>query len=295
MTHKGPWLGDWAITVYGVVVVSLLVARAPAVPMWWAFALGHVAVVAAIWTLVRFDRPGIVGHLRAWDALAAVPILFFMAMMIVHRVNPTDYDDALLGIDRAIGGIAVLKSAAALERPWLTDLFKLAWIGYYPLALFAGIPLYRKGREAFVPLKEALVLGWMASYLAYFAWPAKGPGWYPEATGVPQPKFEAGVVSGAAKAAIVALEAPEPRHTFPSGHTIIAVLVAWFLLRHRPRPWTWIGVPLAAAVVVSTIYLRYHYLVDVLVGLAVAAGCIAAAEWRRSRIGAAAPVESSLP
>jgi membrane-associated phospholipid phosphatase len=177
-------------------------------------------------------------------------------------------------VDGAIGGLALLRSMASIETPWLTSFFKLTWIGYYPLAILVGVPLHRKGREHLMPAKNALILGWVASFLCYFALPAKGPGWHPEATGVPQPKFEASVVSSAAKAMIAAAESPEPRHTFPSGHTIIAVITMWYLIRHRAGAWMWCGVPLSMAIVLSTVYLRYHYVVDVIVGVAVAVACI---------------------
>ena len=269
-----PWLSDWAITAY-CVVVSILIA-ATAVPQWWLFVLGHGAIVAAAWALVKFDRPGIIGFLRCFDALVYVPVVFLMAMLVVHRVNPHDCDGLLGRIDASIGGIALLRAMKRIETSWLTDLAKLAWMSYYPLPLVAAIPLFIRGRAAFVPLKNALVLGWVVSYLCYFAMPAVGPGNRAEELGVPQPAFAASVISSTAKSLIFAAEAPEPRHTFPSGHTIIAVIVGWHLLRHRRgRPWLLIGVQLALGVVLSTIYLRYHYVVDVLVGIVIAAGCIA--------------------
>ncbi len=269
------WISDWAITAYCLAVSALLVVRASAVPAWWLLVLGHLAIVAIVWTLVRFDRPGIVGFLRCWDALVYVPVVFILAMLVVHRVNPNDCDELLGRVDASIGGLALLRAMVAIETPWLTNVAKLSWMSYYPLWLLAAIPLYRRGRGAFVPLKNALVLGWLVSYLCYFAMPAVGPGNRQQELRLPQPPFEASAVSKVAKALIVAAEAPEPRHTFPSGHTIIVVIAAAYLVLHRAKPWVWIGVPLAAGVVLSTIYLRYHYVIDVLVGIAIAAGCVA--------------------
>ncbi|HWC64673.1 MAG TPA: phosphatase PAP2 family protein, partial [Thermoanaerobaculia bacterium] len=56
---------------------------------------------------------------------------------------------------------------------------------------------------------------------------------------------------------------------FPSGHTMITVfclLVAWRDTRKLFRAW----LPIATLLVVSTIYCRFHYVVDVLAGLSLA-------------------------
>ncbi len=290
------WLCDWAVLAYCAVVALLSAASG-----LWGYALAHIAVAHVPLVLARFDRPGLVGHLRAWDALALVPVLFIMAMQIVHRVHPTDYDDVLMRVDGALGGIAVLKAMAGIERPWLTDAMKLAWMAYYPMPLLLGIPLYRLGREAFVPAKNALVAGWLASYLCYFAMPALGPGWHEAKTGVPQPKWEQTAVSSQAKGLIRAIEAKDPRHTFPSGHGMIAAMTAWYLLRHRRWAWAAAGVPIAIGVIASTIYLRYHYVIDVVAGLALAGLCVGAArvwanyESRITNHGPSTRVQSPSP
>ncbi|MBI2931154.1 MAG: phosphatase PAP2 family protein [Planctomycetes bacterium] len=264
------YLSDWAIVGYCVVVSLLCVARMQTL----VYVPAHLAVAGIVLTWSRFDRSGVVGFCRSWDAVALVPALFFMAMQIVHRVHPVDYDDVLMRIDRAIGGVALLRAMVIIERPWLTDLMKLAWIGYYFLPLLVLVPLYRLGPREFDRAKGALVLGFTASYLCYFALPAVGPGYHQEVLGVPQPKWEATAVSAQAKGLIHALEAKDPRHTFPSGHVMVAAMVAYYLLRHRLRAWAVAGVPIAAAIIASTIYLRYHYLVDVLAGLALAGACV---------------------
>ena len=60
------------------------------------------------------------------------------------------------------------------------------------------------------------------------------------------------------------------RTSFPSGHTIIALLVLWQAARHRVRGWPFL-VPIVAGLICGTVYLRYHYGVDVLAGIIIAA------------------------
>lgn len=266
------WLSDWAVVGYCAIMAALCVVRAPAIPYGWAFALAHLAVAGVVLLLVRFDRPGPIGFVRCFDALLVVPVLFIMNQQVAHRMNPHDVDGALAAIDRAIGGLALLRSMSAIETRWLTDVFKVAWVGYYFVPLVAGIPVYRLGRAHFERLKNAFVLGWLLTYLCYVALPARGPGYFQEELGIPQPQWQG--TASAAKGIINAIEAPEPRHTFPSGHVMVAALVAYFLGRHRLWAWAAVGLPVASAIVLSTLYLRYHYVIDVVLGLALAVGCV---------------------
>ncbi|MGH7371035.1 MAG: phosphatase PAP2 family protein, partial [Candidatus Methylomirabilales bacterium] len=59
---------------------------------------------------------------------------------------------------------------------------------------------------------------------------------------------------------------------FPSGHTAI-VLVVLFYARGFVRGLFWIFLPMVVALIFSTVYLRYHYVVDVLAGILLAALC----------------------
>jgi membrane-associated phospholipid phosphatase len=56
---------------------------------------------------------------------------------------------------------------------------------------------------------------------------------------------------------------------FPSGHTMIAAAVLIVAFR-RARRLFWFLLPVGIGLIVSTVYCRYHYLVDVLAGLALA-------------------------
>ncbi len=138
-------------------------------------------------------------------------------------------------------------------------------MSYYGVALLVAIPLYRRDRGAFLRAKDALVVGYTVTYALYIALPAKGPA----SVGIAEPAMS-GLAAGA-RWLVDALSVPDPRQSFPSGHAATAAIVAFILWRERLGVWARVGIPLCVAIVVSTLYLRYHYLVDVLAGFAVAA------------------------
>jgi membrane-associated phospholipid phosphatase len=64
------------------------------------------------------------------------------------------------------------------------------------------------------------------------------------------------------------------RDAFPSGHTSVALLSLYYAVRFTPRLVPVIA-PGVFLMILSTMYLRYHYLVDVLAGIALAGLCVA--------------------
>jgi membrane-associated phospholipid phosphatase len=68
------------------------------------------------------------------------------------------------------------------------------------------------------------------------------------------------------------------RDVFPSMHVAISFLVWLYALRNS-RPLFWVLSPLVLSLWVSTIYLRYHYLVDVVAGLLLAPASFLISNW----------------
>lgn len=60
---------------------------------------------------------------------------------------------------------------------------------------------------------------------------------------------------------------PSLNHVFPSMHTSIATVVIMMALREAARPVKWFFVSLNAAIIISTVYLGIHWVVDVLGGI----------------------------
>jgi membrane-associated phospholipid phosphatase len=74
------------------------------------------------------------------------------------------------------------------------------------------------------------------------------------------------------------------RDVFPSMHVAISFLV-WLYAWRNSRTLFWVLAPLVFSLWVSTIYLRYHYLVDVVAGLLLAPASFLLANWLFARFG----------
>jgi membrane-associated phospholipid phosphatase len=78
---------------------------------------------------------------------------------------------------------------------------------------------------------------------------------------------------------------------FPSLHTAAPTFFTLFSYRHRARlpfkySWPFVGF-VCSQIIVATMFLRWHYLIDICAGVALAAVCVVASErlsnWERDR------------
>jgi membrane-associated phospholipid phosphatase len=267
---------EWTVILYCLALILVCLIFQARIPRASYYAAGHALIL--ILTAVMVGAESRFGRIwRDFDLCLYVPALFFMVCALVHRVHPVDYDDRLLAIDRAIGGVSVLRWMASIETPLLTVLAKAAWISYYVVALIPAVALYlRPRKQDFEEAKIVFLLGWLLTYVFYFLVPAEGPGYHEKEVGVAQPAWDAGTAK--VREWIFALEG-EARDTFPSGHAVIAVLVVFVCLRTRAWVAGALGIPLSLAVIASTLYLRYHYFVDVLAGTVLAGFCAFFGTW----------------
>ena len=63
------------------------------------------------------------------------------------------------------------------------------------------------------------------------------------------------------------------RDAMPSGHTQIALIVLYLAYQYE-RFLFYVFVPIIIGLIISTVYLRYHYVIDLFAGALIAAGCM---------------------
>lgn len=152
-----------------------------------------------------------------------------------------------------------------LVRPWLTDLMAVAYASYYFIPFTLIVMLYRKNDEGFLHTIVTLLLGYYLSYVGYLIVPAIGPRYtLSHLYSIPL----RGAVAEGIIGFIDALEGNK-WNCFPSGHVQITLLSLWFAYIYTQSVF-WVYLPVVAALILSTIYLRYHYVADVVAGIAFA-------------------------
>jgi membrane-associated phospholipid phosphatase len=241
---------------------------------WGLMAAAHVAGMLLIVLLAR--GPGFQGAklLHFWYPVLYIAALYRELSVLIPLARHTELDAALARWDFALWRVHPTVWLERFETPWLTELLQIAYALFVPAVLVIPIVFQIERRKdelrrcAFV-----LSLGFLVSYAGYFAVPARGPRFF--LAELQKAPLEGVWLYGTVRHALDVLESAQ-YDCFPSGHAEVVIL-AWWLSR-RIAPWLFRAYALYTAILLlATVYLRYHYTVDLLAGLAVAAVIVAAA------------------
>lgn len=186
---------------------------------------------------------------------------------IVDLLNPRLRDASLLEADRLLFGETPSVLLQGVLGPWLTEALLLGYLCYFPLLLTPIALLWWKREDALLErYVQLLVLVFIVNLCLYIAVPAVGPR-FTVAGLYGQPLH--GVLLGDWIHGLF-LRAPFFRDCFPSGHTAGTLLALVFSYRHLRR-WFFLSLPLGALCICATVLCRYHYGVDLLFALPLAA------------------------
>lgn len=212
-------------------------------------------------------------HGQPWAALhefSSIPIVIavFSALgPVIACARPAHWDLRFARLDAALfGQLAGQWRALFWRPPWFVDVNYVLYLSYYFVPFVLAIVVYRRQSTAELrALVFTIVLTFYLSYVGYFLFPTLGPRVPAEA--------ESMAIGGGALSAWVrrflAWAEHNPTDAFPSGHTAVALLCLFRARRVSTRLWR-IYRPLVIGIIFSTVYLHYHYVVDVLAGAALA-------------------------
>ena len=200
--------------------------------------------------------------------VACVLFIFDSLGGIVHYVNPKDVDFFLISLDYHIFNAHPTVLLERITSPMLTDILQLAYTSYYFIPLIFAITLLRDNqRGEFDKTLFLILLCFYLSYIGYILMPAIGPRFTIDH--LQTVELRGFFVAEPIQRLLNQIEGIK-RDAFPSGHTAIPLVVLYLAYRFK-RGLFWLFLPIVSALIFSTVYCRYHYVVDVIggVGLAV--------------------------
>lgn len=183
---------------------------------------------------------------------------------VVHYVNPDDIDPFLIYVDYLIFNGHPTIILENIMHPVLTDILQIAYSTYYFMPISLGIVLLKnKQKEAFEKSLLLILLCFYLSYLGYILFPALGPRFTIDH--LQNYELQGFIVAEPIQNLLNRLEGIK-RDAFPSGHTAIALLVAYLAFKFSRRLF-WLLIPFVSLLIFSTVYCRYHYVVDIFAGI----------------------------
>jgi len=197
--------------------------------------------------------------------LVVVFVIFDSLTVLIPLVNPNDMDLCLAGLDYYIFGLYPTVYFERFMHPLLSDILQLCYSLYYFLPFALGVSLKLKAMDREFERSLSLVLlCFYLSYVGYVGVPALGPRYAMDY--IHSRDIVDGLISGQLRGLLNSIEGIK-RDAFPSGHTGVSLLVVILAWKYSRR----LFLPLAlitSGIIIATIYFRYHYVIDVIAGVA---------------------------
>jgi len=260
------WPVDKAIVGYLVATSILIACWFTTVPgAWWLLAL-HAAAVAALMAFRSNEA------FHCWYPLPYVAACYREMAILIPPIRGKDFDAIVWGLDARLWGGDPAAWMAGHQAPALTEFVQICYSLFIPAVLVVAWLLWAQGKKTeFRYYAFLIALGFIASYAGYLAGPVRGPRFFLPRLPPPRGLWLTELLRHT-------LDRLESAHydCFPSGHTELTMLACWGSRMVSSRLF-YIFLGYTPCIIFATVYLRYHYTLDVLAGAALAFVLIAVA------------------
>jgi hypothetical protein len=284
---------DWFFVGYfTAILLALAFGRGPDRGACLVRVCADFGVYLLVVALVRL-------HVLRWGGVASALLYrftimgallgsFFQLREILPAVSSRAVDARIYAFDLHVFGVEPSVWLDRFVRPATTEWFAFFYFLYFLILMVHVFPMILT-RDSVLLARFALgiLLIFMTGHLLYMAVPGWGPYWY--LRGTFDHTLEGRTFWPLVREAVDAGGAQ--KDIFPSLHTAVPTFLAIFSFRHRQRVpfrYTWpIVAFLATQIIIATLFLRWHYLVDVVAGLLLATSASIVtqrlADWERGR------------
>lgn len=265
MVRKKLYTAEWLTIAYVLLTIVYLLVFFPKVHHRMLFFGSRLAVITAIGFLA------LLSHKLEWPRLESVR-QFLPFLLLGYWYSETFYFSDILfqnkdlffyNLDERIFGCQPsLVFSKAFPQAWFSELM---YFGYFSLYLFLfGIPLwfwFRK-KQHFDRVVFVMMLSIFLYYSIFDMLPVAGPQFFlaPKDIVVPDGYLFSWLVR------FLQRMGEHPTGSFPSSHVGITTVIL-LLTFARDRKLFWLLLPVAIVLMLSTVYIKAHYLVDVVGGI----------------------------
>lgn len=272
---------DVVVIAFYIILTALHIIYHDRIDTWlmWTFVNLSIIVVSFVLAYMesKYDNEFWNG-IHYWYIVPVVLITFKEVYFMVQPIRIYDHDEMFILIDRIIFfGNDPTHLLWQISTPVLTEILQIVYGMFYLLPILLGLFLLRKRRYVAMDFSVfVIVYGFYLSYLGYFIWPGIGPRFTlhnfetinQDLPGLFLTNFLREIVNTGES---IPSGTPNPaevvqRDIFPSGHTMITLIVMYLSVRLKSRS-KYFFVPIGTLLIFSTVYLWYHYVIDLIGGL----------------------------
>ena len=275
------WPIDKIILAYFVFALVLTVGWWRELPYAGALLAAHLAGILLL--VYEVKRPNATSFVfRCWYPLIYVASCYkSMALFIPAVRHHSSADQGLANLDFRIWQAHPTVWLERLQTPAATELLQVVYTLFVPMVLLPAVVLWsRRHYKEFQYFAFLIAMGYLVSYVGYLIVPARGPRFL--LAPLQHISLQGLWLFNGLQGTLDRLESAH-YDCFPSGHTELTIL-AWWSTRQFGNHWFWPSFAYTLSIIFATVYLRYHYTVDVLAGMLVAAILLGVTPWIYRRL-----------
>lgn len=240
--------------------------------------------------ILRRLRPKGLRFLLRTGSVQLMYLQLFLAGRNLQLLFFTWNDDRVLAWEKAVFGLQPLLWIRKFYAPPLTEWMFFVYVVYiviYPI--LGAVIFFRHGEEANEDYLFQLGLVNLVCGLGFILFPVAGPlRWEKVRTLLTEP-LRGGFFASVAE--YIRAHVHAPGGTIPSPHCAVAT-VMWFMSKKYTRWGFWLLAPVILSLYISTVYGRFHYISDSVIGIAAAVAVLLVAPaiertWHRRMDGRA--------
>ena len=263
---------DYATLAYALVATVALAlhwpVRSPAAAL---FPVAHLALVATAFLAPAARRRGSVGRFIGDLYPLAIVTFLYSEVGLLNATAGRIHDLSIQALEHALFGVQPSSEWIRFwPWPWLSTLLHAGYLSFYWIVALPPVTLWlTHRRDAAARVAFLTATTFYICYAVSLLLPVAGPRYlFPPAdnaaTGVPLALLTQTLLNSAAAWGTA----------FPSSHVAVA-FVASIRASWSSRVLGWIFVPLAVLLTLGTVYGQFHYAVDALGGVLLAAVVLA--------------------
>lgn len=271
---------DFVVVIfYLLLTITALLFHASISNWYWVVAIS-VLLIAFIFFIANLHlkkNTFWIRQIHYWYLPPMVLLSYKLTNVFIKPLRPIDYDAQLIAIDRFIFGTDPTVWMHQFAHPIITEILQFVYFSFYFLPIILAISLWLNNKQ-----KEskyvmfAVVLGFLLSYFGYFMVPGVGPRFTlhdfsqtdVELPGIFAAEFFRNLVNvggGAPPGSAIPMETVQ-RDVFPSGHTLVTLITMILAFKFNDR-FRYLLLVTGILLIISTVYLRYHYVIDLVASL----------------------------
>jgi membrane-associated phospholipid phosphatase len=294
---------DLVVVVFFIFLSILNIIYRDRIELWFTLVLLNIGVILFAFAIAFFEEKYNNRFWRIihyWYIAPLILLTFKELYFMIKPIRQVDYDYLFIAIDRWMFGTDPTHFLYQFSHPVLTEILQIIYGLFYFLPIILALFLMRNKRYVAADFVVfSVIYGFYLSYLGYFTLPGIGPRFTlhdfaninEDLPGLFLTNFLREMVNTGESIPFGTLE-PDvvvQRDIFPSGHTMITLIVMYLSVKLKSRS-RYFLLPIGALLIFSTVYLWYHYVIDLIGGLIFAIFSLWTGKyifnWWREKVGA---------